>query len=55
MTLLRLHLSLVVVASSYLTLGLFSPGRAEELWAWYGGLSLLLAALSLWKEMGRRA
>lgn len=54
MTLLRLHLSLVIVATSYLTLGIFSPTDAQELWWQYGVLSLLLAAVSLWKEMRTR-
>lgn len=50
MTLLRLHLALVVVGSSYLTLGVFSPDRARDLWWQYGLVSLALAVVSLWKE-----
>lgn len=55
MTLLRLHLSLVIVATSYLTLGIFSPVDAKALWWQYGVVSLLLAAVSLWKETRGRA
>lgn len=54
MTLLRLHLSLVIVATSYLTLGVFSPDDARELWWQYGVVSLVLAAVSLWKETRKR-
>lgn len=55
MTLLRLHLALVVIATSYLTLGIFSSEDAEELWLPYALITLALAAVSLRKEMTARA
>jgi hypothetical protein len=52
MTLLRLHLLLVVVASSYITLGVFATEKAQDLWLLYGLITLTLAAWSLKKETG---
>lgn len=48
--LLRLHLSLVIVASSYLTLGLTNIDKAEELLIPYAVVTLALSGASLWRE-----
>jgi hypothetical protein len=50
MTLLRLHLSLVVIASSYLTLGLAARDKAEDALLPYAVITLALSGLSLWRE-----
>jgi hypothetical protein len=50
MMLLRIHLSLVIIASSYLTLGLTNIDRAEDLLLPYAVVTLALAGLSLWRE-----
>jgi hypothetical protein len=47
MILLRLHLSLVVIASSYLTLGVAAPEKARDLWWQYAGVTLILSLASL--------
>jgi hypothetical protein len=52
--LLRLHMVIVFVASSYITLGLFSPDQARELWSPYAVLMLVLAIVNLaWERNGR--
>ena len=48
--LLRLHLALVVTASSYLTLGLTNIEKAEDLLVPYAVVTLVLSGLSLWRE-----
>lgn len=42
-----LQLFTVVVASSYLTLGVFSPDRAGELWWQYAIVTFVLAVANL--------
>lgn len=51
--LLRLHLAIVVVASSYLTLGVFAPTQARNLWAPYALLMFTLAVVNLLNERHR--
>lgn len=55
MTLLRLHLALVVVATSYLTLGLFSHQDAQDWCLHYAVVTLVIAAVTLKKELKIRA
>ena len=50
MTILRVQLVTLAVAASYLTLGVFAPEKAEELWAWYAAATFLLAVTTLWCE-----
>lgn len=52
--LIRLYLITIVVAASYLTLGVFDPGTAEDLWWQYGIVSLVLGILNLLAERWRR-
>lgn len=47
---LATHLLTVLVAVSYVTLGLVAPSTARGLWAVYGGVILVLAALNLTEE-----
>jgi hypothetical protein len=52
--LLVVHLATLIVASSYLTLGIFAPDRAGGLWAPYAVVTFILAALALYLEHERR-
>lgn len=51
--LLRLHMLTVFVAGSYLTLGLFSPDQARDLWAIYAAVMFVLAVINLVWERRR--
>lgn len=47
---LALHVLMVAIAASYLTLGWANPNRASELWAVYAAMTLALASVTLWLE-----
>lgn len=51
--LLRLQIFTVAVASSYLTLGAFSPRDARSLWWLYGLLTFVLAVTMILLERRR--
>lgn len=51
--LLAVHVATIVVASSYLTLGLFATDRARALWAPYALLTLILALAAFHLERTR--
>lgn len=53
MILLRLQIFTVAVASSYLTLGAFSPRDARSLWWLYGLMTFVLALTMILLERRR--
>lgn len=56
MVFLRLQMVTVIVASSYLTLGVFSPDDARRLWGVYAVVSFVLAVVNLvWERRRPRA
>lgn len=52
--LVTLPLLIVSVASSYLTLGVFAPSHARELWAPYAIVMFVLAVINLLIERRHR-
>lgn len=51
---MRLHILTLCVCVSYLTLGIFASDSARDLWAPYGIVTGVLAAVSLWNDYGRQ-
>ena len=53
---IRLHLAIIVVSTSYLTLGAFDQPAAREYWLPYALVTLVLAAFGIidgWKDRAR--
>lgn len=53
-TQLGLHVLAIVIATSYLTLGIAEPDTAGSLWAVYALVTFVLAAINLMIEQRRR-
>ncbi len=53
MAYLSVHMLIVIVATSYLTLGVFEPHRARALWAPYAAIIFVLAVVNMIRERRR--
>lgn len=50
MTLLtRIRYLMVIITSSYVTLGIAAPADAQKLWAPYAGVTFVIALVNLWR------
>jgi steroid 5-alpha reductase family enzyme len=47
---MRLQMLAAIIASSYLTLGIFNHQQAKNLWAWYAATMFVLTIVNLWRE-----
>ena len=47
---MNLQLIMAIIASSYITLGVFDADRAADLWAPYAAITFLISIYSLWRE-----
>jgi hypothetical protein len=54
MIILTLQTLLAIIASSYLTLGIFVPEKASALWWEYGLITFVISVTSLLVERRRR-
>lgn len=46
----RIRYLLVVITSSYVTLGVAAPADAQKLWAPYAGATFVLAVVNVWRH-----